>query len=202
MCLCVTGAEKGGQLKDFPLCRHHIHNSGRSRGVRFGWCRGSNSTQVVTGHPGASVKCWSGTAGCQVERKCMKSDRSRGAQEPPLHIYFTILHCCKTRGETERGGGGGKSVLDLIFHTPASYKRLSYTTLAPNNQSGKGSQNDEIPCHLLPDLFSRVTPREGKKDVEERMWWNKMIMKELCWVWMDSCMVFVFLIQYLLLQRV
>lgn len=67
-----------------------------------------------------------------------------------------------------------KSVLDLIFHTPASYKRLSYTTLAPNNQSGKGSQNDEIPCHLLPDLFSGVTRRRKKKrekkgkDMEEK----------------------------------
>ena len=57
-----------------------------------------------------------------------------------------------------------KSVLDLIFHTPASYKQLSYTTLAPNNQSGKGSQNDEIPCHLLPDLFSRVTRAGGRRE--------------------------------------
>lgn len=59
--------------------------------------------------------------------------------------------------------GGKKSVLDLIFHTPASYKRLSYTTLAPNNQSGKGSQNGEIPCHLLPDLFSGVTRRREEE---------------------------------------
>lgn len=145
------------------LCRHHIHNSGRSRGVSFGWCRGSNSTQVVTGHPGASVKCWSGTVGCQVERKCMKCDRSRGAQEP-RYISILLSYIAVQPGERQRGEEGGKeSVLDLIFHTPASYKRLSYTTLAPNNQSGKGSQNDEIPCHLLPDLFSRVPPREGKR---------------------------------------
>ena len=66
--------------------------------------------------------------------------------------------------EGGREGGKKKSVLDLIFHTPASYKQLSYTTLAPNNQSGKGSQNDEIPCHLLPDLFSRVTRAGGRRE--------------------------------------
>lgn len=99
-----------------------------------------------------------------------------GALAQPLDIYFTISHCCRTEGESEQAGGregGGKkkkSVLDLIFHTPASYKRLSYTTLAPNNQSGKGSQNDEIPCHLLPDLFSQVARRgkEKKKKQKER----------------------------------
>lgn len=70
-------------------------------------------------------------------------------------------------GGRREEGERKKSVLDLIFHTPASYKRLSYTTLAPNNQSGKGSQNDEIPCHLLPDLFSRVTPA-GERGEEGR----------------------------------
>lgn len=100
-----------------------------------------------------------------------------GALAEPRDIYFTISHCCKTKRETEKGGGREgvgeeeekkkKSVLDLIFHTPASYKRLSYTTLALNNQSGKGSQNDEIPCHLLPDLFSGVTREEGGGEEEE-----------------------------------
>lgn len=73
----------------------------------------------------------------------MKGDSSAGtgALAEPLDIYFTISLCCKTEREAEREGGRGKkSVLDLIFHTPASYKRLSYTTLAPNNQPGKGSQ--------------------------------------------------------------
>lgn len=88
--------------------------------------------------------------------------RSTGALPEPLDIYFTISHCCKTKTEPERK----KSVLDLIFHTPAIYKRLSYTTLALNNQSGKGSHNDEIPCHLLPDLFSGVT-RRGEEEERE-----------------------------------
>lgn len=44
------------------------------------------------------------------------------------------------RQRGSEGRGRKKSVLDLIFHTPASYKRLSYTTLAANNQPGKGSQ--------------------------------------------------------------
>lgn len=96
-----------------------------------------------------------------------------GALAEPRDIYFTISHCCKTKRETEKRGREWekkkkkKSVLDLIFHTPASYKRLSYTTLALNNQSGKGSQNDEIPCHLLPDLFSGVTREEGGGEEEE-----------------------------------
>lgn len=46
--------------------------------------------------------------GCQVERKCMKSDSNVGAREraltEPLDIYFTILHGCKTKTETEREG--------------------------------------------------------------------------------------------------
>lgn len=107
----------------------------------------------------------------------MKSDSNTGALELSLSHSISILlsHIVvkpseRQRGEGGEGGGRGKkkkSVLDLIFHTPASYKRLSYTTLAPNNQSGKGSQNDEIPCHLLPDLFSGVTREEAEKEKRE-----------------------------------
>lgn len=107
----------------------------------------------------------------------MKSDSNTGALELSLSHSISILlsHIVVKPSERLRGrgrGGGGrgkkkKSVLDLIFHTPASYKRLSYTTLAPNNQSGKGSQNDEIPCHLLPDLFSGVTRVEAEKEKGE-----------------------------------
>lgn len=99
----------------------------------------------------------------------MYEERQRGRHTGALDIYFTISHCCKREREGGRQGGrerGKKSVLDLIFHTPASYKRLSYTTLAPNNQPGKGSQNDEIPRHLLADLFSGVTRRREKKETE------------------------------------
>lgn len=83
-----------------------------------------------------------------MERRCEESDSGAdtGAPTEQLDICFTISHCCKTEQETGRDGGGvgggerGGSVLDLIFHTPASYKQLSYTTLAPNNQAGEGSQ--------------------------------------------------------------
>lgn len=85
-----------------------------------------------------------------MERRREESDSGAdtGAPTEQLDICFTISHCCKTEQETGREGvggcgvwgGGGGSVLDLIFHTPASYKQLSYTTLAPNNQAGEGSQ--------------------------------------------------------------
>lgn len=83
-----------------------------------------------------------------MERRCEESDSGAdtGAPTEQLDICFTISHCCKTEQETgggvcaEGGRWGGGSVLDLIFHTPASYKQLSYTTLAPNNQAGEGSQ--------------------------------------------------------------
>lgn len=88
-----------------------------------------------------------------MERRYEESDSGADIGAPPeqLDICFTISHCCKTEQETGREGvgtgvaggggvGGGGSVLDLIFHTPASYKQLSYTTLAPNNQAGEGSQ--------------------------------------------------------------
>lgn len=127
------------------------------------------------------------------------------AQEPsPSHWISILLSHIVVKPEGGDGGGREwrrrrrkKSVLDLIFHTPASYKRLSYTTLAPNNQSGKGSQNDEIPCHLLPDLFSRVTRREKmrrrkmEKDGEEeggREGKNHKIIMKLLWVGADSSM--------------
>lgn len=78
-------------------------------------------------------------------REGSDSGADTGAPTEQLDICFTISHCCKTEQETGREGaggaeGGGGSVLDLIFHTPASYKQLSYTTLAPNNQVGEGSQ--------------------------------------------------------------
>lgn len=63
--------------------------------------------------------------GCQVERKCMKSDSNVGAQEraltEPLDIYFTILHCCKTKTETEREGERREVVGERKKISPRSY---------------------------------------------------------------------------------
>lgn len=87
-------------------------------------------------------------AGCQVERRRVKG--GSGGDEGTLRsaagylfYYLTFVVGGERRsGEGRRWEEEGKkkSVLDLIFHTPASYKRLSYTTLAANNQAGKGSQ--------------------------------------------------------------
>lgn len=62
------------------------------------------------------------------------------ARELSLSCWISVLLSHIVVKPSRRRGVGGESVLDLIFHTPASYKRLSYTTLAPNNRPGKGSQ--------------------------------------------------------------
>lgn len=67
---------------------------------------------------------------------------------------------------------GGKKLFDLVLHTPPGYKRLGYTTLAPNNQSGQGSQR-RPPCtlSLTTDLPSRATQAadgwRGQTDVRK-----------------------------------
>lgn len=92
-------------------------------------------------------------AACQVERRRVKGGSDgdggtlrRAARYLFYYLTFVVGGDCRSKTVGREGGGRGegglkkKSVLDLIFHTPASYKRLSYTTLAANNQAGKGSQ--------------------------------------------------------------
>lgn len=102
---------------------------------------GTNSLQEVKSAP---------------ESKRTRSDSQAWAHAPGYLFYYLsrFVEPAVDEWRRWRRRRRRKSVLDLIFHTPASYKRLSYTTLAANNQPGKGSRNDEIPCHLLPDLFS------------------------------------------------
>lgn len=121
---------------------------------------------MVTGQTGASVNVGAIQRAVRWNRSRWRATAAAEHRSKLSHwISILLSHIVVQPGETEREGGRRreKSVLDLIFHTPASYKQLSYTTLALNNQSGKGSQNDEIPCHLLPDLFSGVTRRESEE---------------------------------------
>lgn len=43
--------------------------------------------------------------------------RSTGALAEPLHIYFTILHCCKTKRERGRERRGKKNLSSILFST-------------------------------------------------------------------------------------
>lgn len=124
---------------------------------------------MVTGQTGASVNVASDAAGCQVERRRMKGDSSvgTGALAEPLDIYFTISLCCKTERETEREGGREreKNQSSILFSTLRRATSGSVTLHLHRTISlAKVHKNDEIPCHLLPDLFSGVTRRREREE--------------------------------------
>lgn len=95
----------------------------------------------------------------------MKSDSSvgTGALTELLDICFTISHCCKTEQET-RGGGGAKNQSSILFSTLRRATSGS-VTLRLHRTIGlaKVHKKDEMPCHLLPDLFSGVTRQRDKR---------------------------------------
>lgn len=103
---------------------------------------------------------------CQVERRRTRGDSSAGTGAPaaePLDICFTISLCCKTEQEGGRGGGRKKNHSSILFSTLRRATSGSVTlhlhrTISP----AKVHKNDEIPCHLPPDLCSGVT-RRGRR---------------------------------------
>lgn len=87
---------------------------------------------VTAREQGSGVRAGASVSGEQPERGAVRwnGDVRRATAAGWLLYYLTVVKV------SEEGGAG--SVLHLIFHTPASYKQLSYTTLAPNNQPGGG----------------------------------------------------------------
>lgn len=110
--------------------------------------------------------------GCQVERRCEESDSGTdtGAPTEQLDICFTISHCCKTEQETGREGVKSRGDQSSIWFSTLRRATSSSVTLHLHRtiRLAKVHKKDGIPCHLPPDLFSRVTRlREERRNNDE-----------------------------------
>lgn len=136
----------------------------------------------------------------------MKSDSNVGAREraltEPLDIYFTILHCCKTKTETEREGerrevvGEKKNQSSILFSTLQQATSGSVTlhlhwtiSLAKVHKTTKYLVTYCLTCSAkwLKERGKRKTRKKMDKDVEEGEvgggGCHKIIMKEFCYGW-------------------
>lgn len=113
-------------------------------------------------------------AGCQVERRRVKG--SSGGDEGTLRraagylFYYLTFVVGGERGSKKVGREGGgrrgkKNHSWILFSTLRRATSGSVTLhLQRTIRLAKVHKNAEIPCHLLPDLFSRVTRRRAVRE--------------------------------------